>query len=180
MHKVMLYDQERVKEIALLRAQAMKSLGGVSTGVGFLGSPGWALGGAAALGILEGMLSSAMRKQAIEKLQTVESKTEALARSGVLFGFSEVAGAIAPHPEAWSATETTERTFDLGELEWGGRREILHRYNKTKNDIVDNKLHIKLQRRFVHAGDEFINVETDVGLISVRWSHVVAYLPRAT
>jgi hypothetical protein len=147
MRKVMLYHEEHVKEIAVLRAQAMKSLGGVSTGVGFLGSPAWALGGAAVLGILEGMLSSAIRKQAIETLQAVESKSEALARNGVLFALSKVAGAIAPHPEAWSATEITEQAIDLGGVEWGPRKEILQRYNKTKHDIVNNKLHVSFQTR---------------------------------
>jgi hypothetical protein len=44
-----LYDEVEVREIAVLKAEALKSLGGVTTGIGFIGSPGWALGGAMAL-----------------------------------------------------------------------------------------------------------------------------------
>ena len=55
LHKVMLYDEDGVQEIAKLRAQAAKSLGGGSLGVGVIGSPGWTLlGEAAAISIIGG------------------------------------------------------------------------------------------------------------------------------
>ena len=141
MQRVMLYEEDHVKEIALLRAQAMKSLGGVSTGVGFLGSPEWALGGAAALGLIEGMLSSAMRKQASEALTLMEYKADNLSRAGVLFEVNKITGLGLPHPHRWSATHSATR------------------------------------KRHVHAGDDFVHFEADLGLISVRWSHIVAYVP---
>src|SRR4051812_28411851 len=50
--KIMLYPADRVNEVADLTAEAAKLFGGFKTGVGFLGSPTWALGGAAALGLL--------------------------------------------------------------------------------------------------------------------------------
>jgi hypothetical protein len=96
LRRVMLYNEEDVTEIATLRAQAMKSLGGVSTGIGFIGSPEWVLGGAAALGILEGLLSGAVKKQGVEALQKAKQKTEELAKAGVLFEASELLEC--PHP----------------------------------------------------------------------------------
>jgi hypothetical protein len=71
LRQVMLYPAEAVLEIAALRAQALKSFGGVSTGIGFWGSPSWALGGAAALGLLEGVVSAAMKNQGAELLSTL-------------------------------------------------------------------------------------------------------------
>jgi len=140
MQKVMLFDEGRVKELAQLRAQAMKNLGGITTGIGFIGSPAWALGGAAALGLLEGMLSSSARKQAADTLATVEWKSGALARDGVLFSCNEISGIRSPYPHAWSAVDNTTR------------------------------------KRHVHAGDEFAHIEADdLGMLSVRWTHVVAY-----
>jgi hypothetical protein len=44
MRSVLLYEEDHVNEIASLRAQALKGLGGVSTGIGFWGSPTWAIG----------------------------------------------------------------------------------------------------------------------------------------
>ena len=44
MRQVKLYDETMVQEITKLRAQVLKNLGGVSTGIGFLGSPEWGLG----------------------------------------------------------------------------------------------------------------------------------------
>ena len=65
LRRVLLFEADLVDEIALLRVKALKGLGGVSTGIGFWGSPSWALGGAAALGLFEGLLSSATRNQAL-------------------------------------------------------------------------------------------------------------------
>jgi hypothetical protein len=68
--KVMLYDEDGVQEVAKLRAQAARSLGGGgSLGVGVFGSPSWTLlGEAAAISIISGLLSSASQKQAVEML----------------------------------------------------------------------------------------------------------------
>jgi hypothetical protein len=53
-------------------------MAGVSTGIGFWGSPLWALGGAAALGLVEGALSSSARKQALQYLGIAAERTKGL------------------------------------------------------------------------------------------------------
>jgi hypothetical protein len=100
--EVKLYDETLVREVALLRSRAAASLGGVSTGVGFLGSPGWALGGAAALGVLEGLLSSGMRKQGLKLLQEAQDKSVRLVEGGLFFDTTQLIGTEHPYPEAWS------------------------------------------------------------------------------
>jgi hypothetical protein len=54
---------------------------------------------------------------------------------------------------------------------------FLRQLNKTANDIVGNKLPLPVKIKHVHNGDEFLTVDTDVGLMSIRWSNVVAYVP---
>ena len=128
LHKVMLYDEDGVQEIAKLRAQAAKSLGGGSLGVGVIGSPGWTL---------------------LETLQTAQRKSETAAKSGIFVAFAKVTDSHSPHPSVWSASVEFKKSWDHG----SGRR------------------------RLVHNGDEFVNVETNLGAMSIRWDQVAAYFP---
>ncbi len=172
--RVLLYEEDRVNEIALLRTQAMRGMGGVSTGIGFWGSPSWALGGAAALGLVEGILSNAARKQAIQTIQVVAEKTQMLAKSAIYFDFGQIGNAHSPHPQTWYGSSAS--SIDVGHLGWSEKSALLTKYDKTKRDIIDG--HIQIEKRFVHDGDEFVHVETDVGRMSIRWQqHLVAYSP---
>ncbi|MGY3496392.1 hypothetical protein [Bradyrhizobium sp. USDA 4502] len=100
--KVMLYDEEGVQEVAKLRAQAAKSVGGGSLGGGVLGSPSWTLlGEAAAISIVSGLLSGASQKQAAEMLRVAQIKSEAVAKNGILFDFAHVKNSHSPHPSVW-------------------------------------------------------------------------------
>jgi hypothetical protein len=136
LRKILLYEEPRVNEVALLRAQAVKGMAGVSTGIGFWGSPLWALGGAAALGLVEGALSSSARKQALQYL-------------GI----------------------AAERTKGLIETRAG---RPAHRAAVRGRCVVING-QIQIGTRYVHDGDDFVHVETDVGKMSIRWQEVVAY-----
>jgi hypothetical protein len=110
--KVVLSDAKEVYGIASLRANALKNHGGISTGVGFIGSPEWALGGAAALGLVEGLLSSGgMKKQGLEMLQQVKIRSEKLARKGKLIEVHQIQSLEVPDPLAWSAIDVSIRTI---------------------------------------------------------------------
>lgn len=173
LRQVLLYEEDRVNEIALLKAQAAKSLGGVSSGIGFWGSPGWVLGGAAALGLVEGLLSSSAKKQGLETLQTAVAKAQELANKALYFDAAQLGNAHRPYPHMWFAS--VGHVVDMSQVGWVERSALLSKYQKSKSDIVENQLHV--ERRYIHDGDEFVHVNTDSGIASVRWSHVVAYFP---
>ena len=71
--KVMLYEAKAVSELQSLRQQASKLFAGVSTGLGFWGSPGWVIGGALVLGALESLASRSNAKKGYEILVQVEN-----------------------------------------------------------------------------------------------------------
>jgi hypothetical protein len=179
LRKVLLFEEEKIKEISLLRAQAAKSLGGVSTGIGFWGSPEWALGGAAVLGLLEGVLSSEARKQGAQLLQTAGAQFYALTSSALLFDASQLGNAHVPHPQAWFAT--APKSVDVTDFGLIQLNEFLKKHNKTKEDIVDlnrkQTVNLEAGQRYIHNGDEFVTVVIDAGTMSIRWAHVVAYAP---
>ncbi|MBD2751111.1 LysM peptidoglycan-binding domain-containing protein [Microvirga sp. BT688] len=102
--KITLYDADLVREIVALRAKAMKNFEGFSTGIGFLGSPEWAIGGAAVLGLFEGVISNSMKSQGIEILREIQHKTERLTRSGKLIDIAVIENLEFPDPQTWSST----------------------------------------------------------------------------
>lgn len=139
-NRVRLYETRLLNEIAAMRATAAQSLGGVHTGIGFWGSPSWALGGAAALGIVEGILSAAARKRAVELLNSAAQKYSEVVRRAVFFNSEQIFNISIPQPQAWYATHPTGVEFR-------------------------------------HDGDDFVYLETPIGMLSIRWSHVAGYFP---
>lgn len=180
--RVKIYEAAKLQDIALLKASAAKNLGEISTGIGFWGSPAWALGGAAALGMIEGILSNAARKQGIELLRTAQAKFHELANGALYFDAAKLANSHVPSPHAWSAIGTATRYIDLSQLNWLSRESLMRQHNKDESD-VENVYGLPCiivrepGRQYIHDGDEFVNVETNIGTINIRWSHVVAYFP---
>jgi hypothetical protein len=176
-HGVTLYPAESVATISGIRSEAVSKMGGVSTGIGFIGSPTWAIGAGAALGILESMASDVTRKSGIKMLAEVDKLTEALYAQGLLFRMRDVSGSDRPLPPAWSATALVDDHIDIGSLSRKQRETMLTHYRRTEADIIDGYLlPIKRERLFSHSGDEFLTVDTDFGLINIRWSSVVGYI----
>ena len=56
------------------------------------------------------------------------------------------------------------------------RADILTQYRKTENDVVHEMLTVKTETPFSHNGDDFLTVDTEFGLINIRWSAVVGYV----
>jgi hypothetical protein len=136
--KILLFEEPWVNQIARLRASAAQDLQGVSTGIGFWGSPEWVLGGAAVLGLVEGLLSSSTQKRALATMQTVLTLASERPERAKLFDVKDVKNTHIPHPNAWH---------------------------------VD-----RLHDRYVHDGDDFVHIETNLDQMSVRWrEHVVCY-----
>ena len=138
--RVFLYETARIEEIASMKATAAQGLGGVQTGIGFWGSPAWTLGGAAALGIVEGILSSAARNRALEILRSCQEQYREMLRRGAFFEARQITDIHLPHPLAWAAVGR------------GGGR-------------------------YSHDGDDFVQIGTDTGAVSIRWSNILGYFP---
>jgi hypothetical protein len=153
MRAVLLYEAEKVAEIAALKAQAAEKLQGFSTGIGFWGSPGWVLGGAAALGLVEGFLSGSKQRQGLQLLRLAAAKFEELAKTAVFVPADQVWNLQSPHPQSWSAA-----------LKLQGGTWVAKTFGKS-------------EQQYVHNGEDFVNIKTDAGVVCIRWSHVASYVP---
>lgn len=100
---IFLHDQSLLQRAAELRAKAEEGLRGVSTGLGFIGSPQWVIGGALILGAIEALASNAAAKKALSEL-VEESEVRLKAQeSGMWFQVSDIHQVVEPEPSRWSA-----------------------------------------------------------------------------
>jgi hypothetical protein len=101
--KLVLYPQDEIAEYMKLQTRAREELAQFSTGIGFWGSPEWAIGGAAALGIVESVISNAKQKKGMEILGQANKQREKIRTLGTLFELHQIAGIWQPDPTAWEA-----------------------------------------------------------------------------
>lgn len=104
--KVGLYPQSALQHLADLKRQATESLGGVSSGIGFIGSPGYVLSGALALGVFEGILSRSATKRGLKYLAEYQECRLSISRNPVFFPVKNVANFSMPIPGSWSAVSS--------------------------------------------------------------------------
>ncbi|MCP1914447.1 hypothetical protein J2R96_006927 [Bradyrhizobium elkanii] len=118
MRAIELYPAEQLAKIAGLRAQAAQKMGGVSTGLGFIGSPAWAVGAGAVLGVLEAALSESSRKQALPTIKYAEELVMSLRATGQVFGIENIKHIEHPDPSVWAvSTVAIKRITENGS--WG-------------------------------------------------------------
>lgn len=172
---VKLFPVEIVTAISQLRQSAATKLGGVSTGIGFIGSPGWAIGAGAALGLLEGALSSVARKEGVRLLAEAEQKHLDMVRAAKSFPVSLIINRDQPNPAHWQVEIQGPRRIEVANMSRSDLGNVLLRYKKDKSHITNGMLDVIDTHVFVHDGGEFLIVETDLGDLHIRWPNVVAF-----
>lgn len=172
---VVLFEERYVREIARLKADASKQMGGVSTGLGSMGSLGWVAGATIAIGALEGILSKASRAAAVQSLQRAAELLSEMQKSALLCEMSGVLNVSAPDPLLWRFPVRRPAPFDLSALNYYERSKLLTEHGKKKSDIVNNTVTVSQDMHLVSDGGEFLKFKTSIGLINVRWSSVEAY-----
>ncbi len=105
---IFLYPSDKVLQARSLQAQAAKNLGGVSAGIGFWGSPEWAIGGSVALGFLEGLVSTAAAKEGLKQLEQAAKVMAVAWREGQFCSINKISSVELPAPEQWSCAATKE------------------------------------------------------------------------
>ncbi|WP_445216205.1 hypothetical protein ACKWRH_28350 [Bradyrhizobium sp. Pa8] len=176
-HGVTLYPTESIAIISGLRSEAASKMGGVSTGIGFIGSPTWAIGAGAALGFLESVASDAARKNGLKMFAEADRQTDAMYAQGLLFRMKDVTNSDRPLPASWSSTALVDDYQSIAPLSRKQQDAVLSQNRLTQADLVNGYLMpIKRERLYSHNGDEFLSVDTDFGLINIRWSSVVGYI----
>jgi hypothetical protein len=143
---VMLYHESSLRRVQWLQTEATKALGGSSLGLGVIGSPGWVLGGALALGALQQILDSSKSKQGAEQLQQAQALTESIRKEGVMVPIENIDNIRYPMPGLWRAT--------------------------VKRDL-NNKIY---DVQLAHNGEPFVQIKTSDGaMLFIAWDKVEQY-----
>lgn len=173
---IMLYPSDDLAEVSQLKSKAAVKLGGVSTGIGFIGSPTWAVGAGVALGFLERIASDAAQKAGLELLARAERAMNAILLRGVVFPCSDIERIEQPNPNMWSIQYTPavlpeHKPVDLNAM---SRRERSIYLTGEQGASAGNH-----PMTYSHNGDDFISVETEFGIANIRWSGVIGYVAPA-
>lgn len=186
LQKIMLYDENAVMLVATLRAHAARGLGPSAGSAGAGSMVGGILGShsldydpeAARILLQSDEPETAAQKTALQFLKRAQERYEALSRQGVYFEGKDIINAHVPRPSAWSALgPPLERQVSVNRLWKVEKDALLQKYNLSEPDIDGGKFKITGRPRYVHNGDDFVAVATDVGYVSLRWSQVAAYRP---
>lgn len=173
---VRLYPAAEINQWRALVGQAQVQMGGVNTGIGFIGSPEWAIGGAVVSGLLNAGLTNASQKAGMENLMKAAALMDQIRAAGKPFPVDEVAGADLPNPKAWVAMTKGSQNIDMNVVGMMSRGAVLKQHNKTKDDIDKRGvLTIEIDVPFIATDDEFVTLYTESGTIQARWAAVNTY-----
>lgn len=172
---VHLYPSPMVQEWRGLVAKASVQMGGVSSPIGFLGSPEWVIGGAVVSGLLTSAVSGAMAKDGAKTITDAASKLQSVRESGIKVPVADMAGIEAPYPSSWSALGPWSKRLDYSKEAMLQRGAFLAKHGKTKADVQDGFITVTETVPYVILDPEFVLVHTDRQFLHVRWSAVDSY-----
>jgi hypothetical protein len=150
---VMLYHGPTIKRARELQTEAHKNFGGVSTGLGFWGSPGWVLGGALALGLLESAASESAAQRGFQQLHEVEEIMHKTREQGQFVAVACIENLHYPTPALW--------------------RSVAVKPEQELDDISDGK---QAETYLIHNGEPFVQMKTASGqALYIAWDKVEQY-----
>jgi hypothetical protein len=174
---IRLFEKTSVVEVASLTNQASVKLQGVHTGIGFLGSPGWVLGGSLLLGTLEGLATKSAAKEGLTLLEKAASLTEKLRAEGVFVPIAKISKIELPMPNSWHSFATSTFEQKLADLSYVELQKFIGRHSVSAEQIRAGSAIISTTKEFVYGGDEFVAIRCGDDERNIRWASVTSYRP---
>ena len=157
---IRLYDEIHLSEISAKRAEALKRLQGVSTGIGSIGSIGWVLATSVVIGAVESVLSAGATSSGYALLANVIKLEQELRANGTFISIEEIENIETPNPGLWRVPYKRKANVEAGVTFMGEKKWEMR----------------ELSTAFIHSGDEFITVQTEDGAVqAIRWTAVEHY-----
>lgn len=172
---VRLYPSPVVQEWRAMVSKASTLMGGVSSPIGFLGSPEWVVGGALVSGLLTSAISGNMAKEGAKTLSDAAAALGRVRAAGVDYAVQDIEGVDAPYPPSWSAPGPWQQQLDYSKEAMLHRGAFLAKHGKSKADVVNGMITVDVTVLYIVLDPEFVAVQTDAGLRHVRWASVDCY-----
>lgn len=172
---ITLYPADGIAIITKLRGQASEELGGSGAGLGLIGFGGAGIAGVLALNALGAVLTASKTQKAIGYLQQAAELERKLMDSGMMFDVASIRGLDRPDPSHWQASTSMTETINVEAMSLFKRRETLAAVGMNSWDIQNGEITSTRKVGFAHDGGEFVQIESDGKVISVRWNAVESY-----
>ena len=171
--QIALYPEKTIHEINTLKAKFQEEMGQSGTGIGFIGSLEWVAAGAAAMGIIESMISSSKTKNGIELLKIASSLSLNLTKQQEFFSIQDIFFIDRPNPSVWSAQKTI-KTFEvnLSTLGMMERMDAINKYALTPEQVNSGLALVSETEKYIHNSDDFILVKSQQKSIFIQWKSV--------
>ena len=157
---ICLYDEIALGKLSAKKAEALKKLQGVSTGLGAIGSIEWVLAASVLIGAAEAALSAGAASAGTYLLQQVMEDDRKLRKEGVFCPVGRIQFIEMPLPGLWRVPREREVLIEVPSFIG---------LSKMEPRTLDSAL--------VHNGDEFLSVVADDGSVcSIRWGAVERYV----
>lgn len=183
--KVRLFPLTLLQQEAQCRALANAKLGPTSPGIGFIGSPGWVLGGALAMSALTAIASEGSRKEGAQLLQRAEALRNDALCAGKMVAIEAIEGIDSPAPHRWSAVIGIRKDVNVRNLNASQLAEFCAKHGINRTDVYEESMFsVKVKQptwsvtdkvNYVYNDDPFMFVESATGAEHVRLSDISTY-----
>ena len=172
---VLLHSAAAVAKWQGLLATAQPLLGGFTSGVSVWGSPGVALTGAVAIGLLETAVTNANQKKGFQILAEAIALAERLRPRGVFVPVSEIEGVMHPNVESWRARGLVESELDVRNAGMFDKQRLRKEHGATDEEIASGFIVRETQQDLVFFADEFVTCSAKGTRILVKWASIDFY-----
>ena len=175
--EIFLYPYDDVARWRSLMDEARQKMGGAGTGIGFLGSPEWVLGGVILLGALEKIASNKNDKDGFNLLEQAATAYEKIISNPWKINIKEIDNIDRPNPSMWKSYETIPGRFvDLQYMSFGQRMNFIDANDLSRSDIVNGGISLNPKKSaLISLPDEFVTVVVSGHVMHVKWSSVDTY-----
>jgi len=158
---VRLYEERAVITVNSKKAEAMKLLQGVSTGIGAIGSIEWVLAASVVIGAAEAALSAGASSVGVRVLEEAIQLERRLYSSGSFVPVGNIQQIEVPLPGLWRSPNVSAMTPSV------------------QTFLEDRMAYREASSELIHSGSDFISVMTDDGSAClIRWSSVERFIHR--
>ncbi|SBW05908.1 hypothetical protein KL86APRO_12041 [uncultured Alphaproteobacteria bacterium] len=183
---VFLCPRDEVLEAMRLQSAAAGKMGGISSGLGLWGSPGWVVGGMLAVGALEALASKSAYKEGVEIAQQAAHRMRTARENGKFIPVANISGLESPQPTDWVGRPEGRVVVRVNGVPLAQVDALcaangidpatvyVHRGLIGTKFLMD-EIRVADTRNFIHTGTEFLTVLSDGEVIQVRWTDVTTY-----
>ena len=169
---VQMHSLSAIRKYQDLLARGQTQMETFSTGLGFWGSPGYVLAGAAMLGMLENAVTDKNRKQGLKTLTEAVGYLDRLRARGVFVSVDDITNIERPNPSEWTAYTYVQAEAILDGMDSFALKKLIREHDVSQEELNAGVVWRETAKDVGVLPDDFLTVVTENGAMQLRWSAV--------